>query len=150
MACVVAKKNGGKIPELKKFVSYTNKKKSQVMFWLETRNNRKEKNRYLVFFASDSTLLRWRREKKHHSIDKPCLRKATMGGWHSTEVAFALLTQPSRVRISALPKFSNNWNIEHSDKRKKCYLDSGWHSNPEKKKGNNELLLGIWSWKHWC
>ena len=39
------------------------------------------------------------------------------GGWHSTEVAFALLTQLPRVRISALPflftaKFEESNEIE--------------------------------------
>ena len=27
------------------------------------------------------------------------------GGWHSTEVAFAHLTQPAQVRFSAFPRF---------------------------------------------
>ena len=46
----------------------------------------------------------------------------------STEVAIALLTLQSRVRIMALPKFSNRWIFEHNDPidRKHCWV-SGWH-----------------------
>ena len=32
-------------------------------------------------------------------------RSLIEGGWHSTEVAFALPTQPTRVRVSVFPKF---------------------------------------------
>ena len=36
------------------------------------------------------------------SLDKVCFRP--LGGWHSTEVAFALLTQQPQVRFSAFPR----------------------------------------------
>ena len=38
-------------------------------------------------------------------------RKTTMGGRHSTEVAPALLTQPTRIRFPAFPKFFSEKNF---------------------------------------
>ena len=32
-----------------------------------------------------------------------------MGGWHNTEVAFVLLTQPARVRFLAFSRFFENF-----------------------------------------
>ena len=48
------------------------------------------------------------------STVSPLFKDGLQGGRHGTEVAFALLTQPSRDRISALPKFSDNGNFERS------------------------------------